>query len=147
MKNFNRPCEFPNEAFVQKTIEDYFVQEGYTINGDGQIDLEAWKNNNDKWIIDAKGMSESIRTDFNTCIGQLIGHIDNDITKYAIAIPKIKQYLYQCKNLSIYIREKLKLYVIVVDETGYVEILNPTDVINHSTTTSSGGLTIALKGH
>lgn len=44
MKYFNRPLEFPNEAFVQKAIEEHFIENNYEIDSQGQIDLRAWNN-------------------------------------------------------------------------------------------------------
>ncbi len=128
MKTFSRPPEFPNEAFVQKAIEQYFTANGYEIDGAGQIDLKAWKNKED-WVIEAKGITKAIRVDFNTCMGQLIGHIDNENTKYAIALPRTEEYIYQCKNLPDFIRRRLGLHIIFVDGSGKVNITYPGESI------------------
>lgn len=129
MKAFSRPPVFPNEAFIQESIEKHFVANKYEIDSDGQVDLIAWNEKSEKWIIEAKGMSESVRTDFNTCIGQLVGHMDSDNENYAIALPKVDRYLYQCRKLPDYIREKLCLHIILVDDNGDVRIIYPNENI------------------
>jgi hypothetical protein len=96
------------------------------IEKDGQIDLIASKGS-DKWIVEAKGVSEAIGTDFNTCLGQLVKSMTSNEYKYAIAIPKHIKYKRQCSLLSSYFRELVQLHILVIDDNGKVEIIEPKD--------------------
>lgn len=59
----------------------------------------------------------------------MVGHTDNDKTYYAIALPKTDKYINQCRKLSDFIRRKLRLHIILVDEKGKVSIIYPEDSI------------------
>lgn len=130
MKQFKNPIDFPYEGFIQKSIEAYFEQAGYYIEKDGQVDLIATKGS-EKWIIEAKGITSAIGTDFNTCLGQLIKSMTSDQNKYAIAIPKHPKYKHQCDLLSDYFRQLVKLHILVVDSTGDVKIIEPLQEIGN----------------
>ncbi len=43
MKHFKKEKVYPNEAFVQEAIEEYFEKNGYMVEKDEQIDLVAEK--------------------------------------------------------------------------------------------------------
>jgi len=129
MKYFKKENVFPYEAFVQTSIEKYFEYQGYALDNEGQVDLIAVKES-DRWIVEAKGISEAIGTDFNTCIGQLVKSMVSDESKYAIAIPKHPKYKRQCLLLSSYFRELVQLYILVVDDNGEVQIIKPSMTID-----------------
>jgi hypothetical protein len=128
-KSFHKPCVFPNEAFVQQALETHFESAGYQIDAEEQIDLVAWKSEKDKWMIEAKGHTSSDRVDFNTGLGQLIGHMENDTDKYALAIPRVAPCIKQSQNLSAYIRAKLQLIIIIVNQDGHLEFFRPDQTI------------------
>lgn len=129
MKYFKKDNIFPNEAFIQKSLEKYFEERGYIIEKDGQVDLIATKGS-DMWIIEAKGMTEQVGLDFNTCIGQLVKSMTSGQNKYAIAIPRHIKYKRQCELLSTYFRELVQLNILVVDSEGKVEIIKHTQSID-----------------
>lgn len=129
MKYYKKENVFPYEAFVQTSIEKHFEVQGYDVEKDGQVDLIAVKGS-DRWIIEAKGVSEAIGTDFNTCLGQLVKSMTSNESKYAIAIPKHAKYKRQCLLLSSYFRELVQLHIIVVSDNGEVEIIQPSMAID-----------------
>ncbi len=129
MKYFKKEKVFPYEAFVQASIEEYFEQQGYEVEKDGQVDLIAVKGS-DRWVVEAKGITEAIGTDFNTCLGQLVKCMTSREDKYAIAIPKHVKYKRQCSMLSSYFRELVQLHILVIDDQGAVKIIEPTMTID-----------------
>jgi len=131
MKYYKKEKVYPNEAFIQSAIEKYFLAEGYKIEKDDQIDLVAEKLN-DKWVIEAKGVTSQITVDFNTCIGQLVKSMVSPLIKYAIALPNEIKYKYQSQRLPDYFRVKNDVHIIVVDERAQIQIIYPSDVIETS---------------
>jgi len=126
MKHFKKSNVYPNEAFIQEAIEQHFVMNGFSIEKDGQIDLIAEKND-EKWIVEAKGMTSQINVDFNTCIGQLAKSMASPLMNYAIALPNEIKYKHQSMKLPNYFRTISNLHIIVVDENAQIHIIQPTD--------------------
>lgn len=124
MKKFLNPIEFPYEGFIQKSLEQHFEHLGFNLEKDGQVDLIVEKGT-EKWIIEAKGITQAIGTDFNTCIGQLVKSMTTDQAKYAIAIPKDIKYKRQCDLLPDYFKQLVQLHIMVVDKEGYIKIIEP----------------------
>ena len=128
MKHFKYPKIYPNEAFVQEAIENYFSTAGFEIKESRHIDLVAEKTN-EKWIVEAKGSTSQITVDFNTCLGQLARRMTSPFIKYAIALPYEDNYKHQCTELPDYYRANNNLYIILVAENAQVLIIKPTDDI------------------
>lgn len=126
MNNYKNPKVYPNEAFIQEAIENYFSNAGFEIKKNGYIDLYVEKKD-EKWIVEAKGSTSQITVDFNTCLGQLARNMTSPSIKYAIAIPCEDKYRRQCKSLSDYFRVINNLHIIIVDENARVTIIKPTD--------------------
>lgn len=131
MKRFKKEKIYPNEAFIQESIEKHFRISGYEIQEDGQIDLIA-ENDNEKWVIEAKGLTSQITVDFNTCIGQLAKSMQSNTCNYALALPSIEKFKTQCMKLPDYYRERNNLYIIVVNEKQEVNIIKPTESIKNN---------------
>lgn len=131
MKYFKKEKTYPNEAFIQEAIENYFSNEGFVIDTDGQIDLVAEKNE-EKWIIEAKGMTSQITVDFNTCLGQLVKSMEFSTSNYAIAIPCEEKYKVQCMKISEFFRKKNNLFMIIVNENAQINIIMPTDNVEEA---------------
>ncbi|SHL55523.1 hypothetical protein SAMN02745136_05167 [Anaerocolumna jejuensis DSM 15929] len=123
-KYYKKDNCFPNEIFIQEAIEHYFLGYDFIINASGHVDLIAEKEN-EKWIIEAKGLTSSVGVDFNTCLGQLIKSMKDSKTIYAIAVPKIDSYKRQCEMISDYFRKLVGLHILVVDRTGNVSLILP----------------------
>jgi hypothetical protein len=121
----NENC-YPYEAFVQESIEKYFLCLGYQLKTKEQVDLIADKGN-ERWVIEAKGLTSAVGTDFNTCLGQLVKSIKDENTIYAIAIPKHAKYKRQCELISDYFRKLIGLHILLVDETSNIKVIFPSD--------------------
>ncbi|PPK77524.1 hypothetical protein BXY41_11663 [Lacrimispora xylanisolvens] len=128
-KYFKKDNSYPNEAFIQFSIEKYFNDLGYEIDTLNQVDLIARKND-ECWIVEAKGITSSVGLDFNTCLGQLIKSMKNDLSIYSIAVPKHIKYKRQCKLIPDYFRQLIKLHILLIDEKGDVTIIYPYDDIS-----------------
>lgn len=77
MSKYQRGVEFPHEGFVQSAIETYFTSKKYTILEEDYSDLVCInEQDNDKWVIEAKGKTSAIGLDFRTGLGQLIQRMD-----------------------------------------------------------------------
>ena len=127
-KGFKKEDCFPNESFIQRSIETYFEDKGFETNTKTVIDLIA-KRGNECWIVEAKGMTSSVGVDFNTCLGQIIKRMNTSDATYAIAIPKHEKYKKQCIQLSPYVRKLLGLHILLVDMYGDItEILPEQDI-------------------
>lgn len=123
IKGYHREHIYPNESFVQESMERYFTNKGYRIENKPYVDLVCVDvESGDLWIIEAKGQSKSIGVDFKTAIGQIIFRMDSDVYKYGIAIPNTKQYLAQLKKLPNLMINRLKLTFFIVSEDGSVYI-------------------------
>lgn len=123
-KYYKKDNCFPNEIFIQEAIEHYFLSYDFIINASGHVDLIAEKEN-ERWIIEAKGLTSSVGVDFNTCLGQLIKSMKDSKTIYAIAVPKIDSYKRHCEMISDYFRKLVGLHISVVDRTGNVSLILP----------------------
>jgi hypothetical protein len=131
MRTYQKENLFPYEAFIKEAIKRYFEMNGFQVADTGQVDLIAENmSTSEKWVIEAKGMTSAIGLDFNTCLGQLLKSINSDEIHYAIAIPKIEKYKKQCEKISDYVRKKINLNIILVDEKSNIEIIAPADCIN-----------------
>ena len=128
MKYFKKEKAYPNEAFIQEAIEKYFLNNGFTVEKDGQIDLIAEKANV-KWIVEAKGATSQITVDFNTCIGQLVKSMTTPLTNYAIALPNEEKYKNQSMKLPDYFRVNNNLHIIIVDKNAQIHIIKPNEDI------------------
>jgi len=131
MKYYKKDNKYPNEAFIQEAIENYFSNEGFVIEKDGQIDLIAEKSD-EKWIVEAKGMTSQITVDFNSCLGQLVKSMVSPVWNYAIAIPYEDKYKVQCMKLPKYFRNNNNLHIIVVSENAQIKIIMPLDDVEAS---------------
>jgi hypothetical protein len=128
MKHFKKDNAYPNEAFIQEAIENYFLAQGYAIEESRYTDLVAVKPN-DRWVIEAKGMTSQTTVDFNTCLGQLIKSMTSPEAKYAIAVPNEIKYKNQSMKIPDYFRTINNLYILVIDKNAQIQIIHPSDRI------------------
>lgn len=127
-RKYHNPNEYPYEKFIQTSIEKYFENMGYELKTDSFIDLIA-SNKSEVWIIEVKGITASVGTDFDTCMGQLAKRMISDEYKYGIAIPKHKKYYNQLNQLSKYYRGLTELHIFVIDIDSSIEIIYPNEDI------------------
>ena len=126
MAKFQRGLDFPYEGFVQMAIEKYFKDRGYRIIQEGYTDLVCvYEETGRKWVVEAKGKTTSIGLDFRTGLGQLVQRMNNPEINYAIAVPKIDQFINQCSQLSKWVRTSLNIHLLFIDDQGKVQIVAP----------------------
>ncbi|WP_024834032.1 hypothetical protein [Ruminiclostridium josui] len=126
IRSYKRGLDFPNEGFIQDSIEKYFIKLGYKQLNEKFSDFACVNSNTEeKWIIEAKGKTKAIGLDFRTCLGQLIQRMDSRDTHYGIAVPNLTQYINQCRMVKRWIRNELNLYWLFVDKYGNVEVFEP----------------------
>lgn len=133
MVKYYRGLNYPNEGFVQIAIEKYFKDHGYKIINERYADLTCFcKVTNKKWIIEAKGETSSIGLDFRTGLGQLIQGMDNPEVNYAMAVPKTRQFIEQCRKLSRWVRIALNINLLFIDKQGRITFIAPQEDISIS---------------
>ncbi len=124
VKGYKLKHEFPNESYIQESLESHFTILGFRLIKEKTIDLKCiHPDSNETWIIEIKGKTSQIGLDFRTCLGQIILQMNNDNYTYAIAMPDIEQYRKQILNVPIMITNKLNLNWILVQENGFVNIM------------------------
>lgn len=128
MSTYWRGLDYPNEGFVQHALEQHFSTLGYIFKKEGNSDLVCVKNQDqDKWIIEAKGKTSDIGLDFRTGLGQLLQGMREHGVNYALAMPEIQQFTAQARKLAPWLREVLNLHLIFVNETGQLRFVSPED--------------------
>ena len=133
MPSFPRGNDFPNEGFVQKAIEAYFTEQGFTLLDEGYTDLACVRpQTGERWVVEAKGHSKALNVDFNTCLGQLLKRMhDDESGRFGLALPDIPQYHRQIGLISRRVRHALNLHWILVAEDGRVVLYAPGDELAH----------------
>jgi len=101
---------------------DYLKDEGYVIlkvnrgNRPGP-DIVAEKSGR-KLIIQMKGDSASIKTDWDTGLGQLLDIMDDDKSDYALVVSESYERL--ARMLPKYVKDKLKIIIYIVRDNGRI---------------------------
>ena len=121
---FPRGELFPSEAFVQKCLQAHFLKEGYEIRSEPPTDLVAvHPTRPDVWHVEAKGETADTGLDFRTGLGQLLQRMRDPQRRYGLAVPDIEKFTAQCRQVSGWVRESLKLNWILVRSDGSVRIV------------------------
>ncbi len=76
----------------------------------------------EEWRIECKGETSSIGVDFNTGLGQILKRMEDESSKYAIALPDTSKFRNQTRQIPSIVRKKLDLYWIWVNKEGNIEI-------------------------
>ncbi|MCZ7385479.1 MAG: hypothetical protein O8C63_12140 [Candidatus Methanoperedens sp.] len=95
------PEKFPFEAFVQKKVEQYFQNDGFILSNEIPfLDLHVKsKDKKEEWKIECKGETKAINIDFNTGLGQILKKMEDEDSKYAIALPDIPSFRKQAEQI------------------------------------------------
>lgn len=118
--------EYPEESFIQGTIDEYFSDNGYNRIETHCVDYVCeHQDTGERWHIETHGASATIGLDFRLGLGQLLCGITLRQTIYALALPDIPQFRNQIKNLEPWVCKVLNLHWIIVDQEGGVTILEP----------------------
>ena len=127
-QHFKRGIEFPNEGFVQKSIETHFFDSGFQPVDAGYTDLScSHPETGEEWHIEAKGLTSSVGLDFRTGLGQLVQGMTDESVKYGLAVPNIPQYEIQCSRVRPWVRQRLGLHWILVNSDGNIRVIGPED--------------------
>lgn len=128
MARYLNPEIFPFEAFIQKKVEQYFRNEGFTTLNDiiPYLDLHVEsKERKEEWKIECKGETSAINVDFNTGLGQIMKRMDNENSFYALALPDISSFRKQTDQIPNRVRKLLNLSWIWVNDEGKIKIKIP----------------------
>ena len=120
---------FPNEGFVQRVIEQHFASLGFQVEPVEHTDFVCvHPETSERWVIEAKGQTGDVGTDFRTGLGQIVqrGMADPSAT-YAIAVPQIPQFLNQCRQVAPWVRQALRLHWLVVAADATIRVYRPRD--------------------
>jgi hypothetical protein len=119
--NYRRGVDFPHEGFVQASIEAHFA--GWKRFDAGFADLAVIDPvSGQRWIIEAKGVTDSVGLDYRTGLGQVVQNMTDPDAVYAIAVPAHPKFEHQLARTSKLARERLGLVVLVVAEGGSVRV-------------------------
>ncbi len=118
--------EFPHEGFVQQALENYFIQQGFQVLSIDNADFACiHPQTKESWIIEAKGKTSEVGLDFRTGVGQIIQKMDQEQCNYAIAVPHIPQFIRQCRLIKTWVRKKIHLYFLLIQQDSSVIMISP----------------------
>lgn len=127
-RTYKRGLDFPNEGFVQLSIEAHFRTAGFVLTNDGQVDLLCHHPvTGESWHIEAKGKTTNVGLDFRTCLGQLVQRMHSQNSNYGIAIPDTPDFRKQVAKLSIWVVATLRINWLFVSQNGDVQVIDPAD--------------------
>lgn len=130
VRGYRRGSGFPNEAFVQTAVEKHFCSSGYERVVTAHSDYACHHpSTGDRWVIEAKGATSAIGLDFRTGLGQLVQRASDPSVRYALAVPDIPQFLAQCSQVSMWVRESLGIHWLIVSEDGSIHIVSPKELL------------------
>lgn len=124
MTYFKHPNVYPNEAFVQQSVEKYFFDSGFVATKAKHIDLLCSKGDI-VWQIEAKGHTKSIDVDFHTLLGQILRRMDDPNKQYGIALPDTPQLKVRATSIAPWVLSILKLHWIWISVDGTVTLQYP----------------------
>ena len=125
-RSYKRGLTFPNEGFVQRSIETHFRQAGFELITDSRVDLLCKHPvNGESWHIEAKGETSQVGLDFRTGLGQLVQAMHSRTSKHGIAIPDTPAFHAQVDKLSNWVISALGIHWLFVSQNGSVRIVEP----------------------
>ena len=125
----NDPNGFPSEKFVLQRIKDHFEAHGCHCHEQQPVDLICVCPSDERWHIEAKGVTAQIGLDFRTGLGQLVQRMRCAETRYGLAFPRTDRFLKQCRQVAPWVRQRLNLHWLIVSEDGTVTILAPQEPV------------------
>ena len=115
---------------MQAALERYFGELGFEVDVEGDADLIcAHSGSNQRWLVEAKGVTSQIGLDFRTALGQLVQRMSDASVSYGIGLPVSDQFLAQCRKVSPWLRTQLQLHWFLVNEDGSVKRVDPGEEI------------------
>jgi hypothetical protein len=117
---------FPHEGFVQRAIELHFESLGFKAESHGHADLYSiHQQTGETWLVKAKCLTKDVGFDFRTGLGQLLQQMDKEQVKYGLAVPRVPQFLRQCRLVSLRVTRLLSLQWLLVEADGTVDFVDP----------------------
>lgn len=124
-----QPSDFITEDAVKQAVADYLEAAGYVVTvmwgRDRGIDIDAVKPD-DRIVIEAKGQAPPGAQQVNyflNALGELVQRMSDEHTRYALALPNLRQYRNLVTRLPHLARERLRLSIYFVDSKGSVEVV------------------------
>jgi hypothetical protein len=115
--------QFPREGFVQAALERHFS--GCELVDGGTVDFVCRDSHGVKWIIEAKGETSATGLDFRTGLGQILTAMGEERANYGLAVPQTPKFERLYAQIAPWVRERLNLYWLLVDEDGDVAVRSP----------------------
>lgn len=116
-----------SEDFVKQLLAEYLEKNGWeakvAMGKEHGSDIVAYRDNA-KWIIEVKGCGSlnAMRVNyFISILGEILQRMDNENSKYSIALPKIQQFINLWNRLPKLAKERTGISALFVDEFGNVE--------------------------
>jgi len=115
-----------SENSVKRAVGEWLKKQGWeaTIRWDRDpgIDIEAHRSA-DRWIIEAKGRGTSPQEQGNyflNGLGELLQRMTDPEARYSLAFPDLPRYRGLWNRLPVLAKDRLRLSMLFVDETGAV---------------------------
>lgn len=129
--HFQRGLAYPSEGFVQAAIEEHFLALGFTVEPSRVVDLLCCHPAaQERWHIEAKGVTSQVGLDFRTGLGQLVQRMSTPATKYALALPDTPAFRTQMAQVAPWVRQALGLHWLVVGADKAVTVLPPDGAVD-----------------
>jgi len=126
ISHYRRTGEFPEESFIQGSVEEYFQKRGFKRIEANCVDYVCeHPDSGDRWHIEAQGASAAIGLDFRLGLGQLIRGISSRTTRYALALPDTPQFRNQIRNVEPWVCKALNINWLLVGQEGAVTVVEP----------------------
>jgi hypothetical protein len=116
-----------SEDLVKQLLAEYLEKNGWkakvSMGKEHGTDIEAYCDNA-KWIIEVKGCGSlnAMRVNyFISILGETLQRMDDETSKYSIALPKIQQFINLWNRLPKLAKERTGISALFVDESGNVE--------------------------
>ena len=117
-----------SEDFVKRAVGEWLRGQGWEIKiawgGERGVDILAQRST-DRWIIEAKGHGDYPQKQGNyflNCLSELLQRMDDPTVRYSLAFPDIPRYRGLWERLPKFVKERLNLSMLFVDENGAVRV-------------------------
>lgn len=120
--------DFLSEDFIKKAVGDWLRNQGWKVEiawgGERGVDILAQRSK-DVWIIEAKGHGgypQKQGNYFLNGLGELLQRMDNPTARYSLAFPEIPRYQGLWERLPKFVKGRLNLSMLFVDDKGGVSV-------------------------
>ena len=111
------------EDEVKRLLGDWLQSTGWTVQiafgRSPGIDLDASRGD-ERWVIEAKGITAEPTLDFHTMLGQIIFQMHDPLIRYSVALPEGDTYRLRWNRLPDLAKQRLGLTALFVAADGTV---------------------------